>query len=163
MTFPPGRLKLGTRPACTRIGADAEHDRNARGGSLGGERSRRAEWGGDNGHPAPHQIGRQFRQAFQLAFCPAKFKGDVLTFDVAGLAQAFAEPRDQRRKLLGRTMMEKSNDRHCRLLRVRRERPRGCRAAEQNDKLATPHSITSSARASTGTSRPVDIKSASAP
>ena len=35
-----------------------------------------------------------------------------------------------------------------RLLRARRERPRGRRAAEQRDELAPPHSITSSARAS---------------
>src|SRR5262249_34359538 len=34
------------------------------------------------------------------------------------------------------------------LLRARRERPRGRRAAEQRDELATLHSITSSARAS---------------
>jgi hypothetical protein len=33
-------------------------------------------------------------------------------------------------------------------LRARRERPRGCRAAEQRDELAPSHSITSSARAS---------------
>ena len=43
-----------------------------------------------------------------------------------------------------------------RLLRARSERPRRCRAAEQRDELAPPHSITSSARASSvgGTSRP---------
>src|SRR5262245_35731359 len=42
------------------------------------------------------------------------------------------------------------------LLRARRERPRGCRAAEQRDELAPFHSITSSAMASRlgGTSRP---------
>src|SRR5215471_6341439 len=42
------------------------------------------------------------------------------------------------------------------LLRARRERPRGCRAAEQSDELAALHSITSSAMASTpgGISRP---------
>jgi hypothetical protein len=33
-------------------------------------------------------------------------------------------------------MMEKSNDRHCRLLRARRERPRSCRAAGQRDEVA---------------------------
>src|SRR5919197_6334200 len=48
----------------------------------------------------------------------------------------------------------------CSLLRGRRERPRGCRAAQQRDELAAlhlrGHSITSSARASSvgGTSRP---------
>src|SRR5262245_17865193 len=34
---------------------------------------------------------------------------------------------------------EKSDHRHGRLLRARRERPRGCRAAEQRDKLAPVH------------------------
>src|SRR5262249_38078074 len=39
---------------------------------------------------------------------------------------------------------EKPDHRHRRLLRARRERPRG-RPAEQRDELAPPHSITSSA------------------
>jgi hypothetical protein len=43
---------------------------------------------------------------------------------------------------------EKSNYRHRRLLRPRRQRPCCCRAAEQRDELAPFHSITSSARAS---------------
>src|SRR5262249_8677977 len=47
-------------------------------------------------------------------------------------------------------------DRHRRLLRARRERPRRRCAADEGDELAAPHSITSSARASSvgGTSRP---------
>src|SRR5262245_39083340 len=44
--------------------------------------------------------------------------------------------------------MEKADHRNGRLLRARRERPRRCRAAEQRDDVAPPHSITSSARAS---------------
>jgi hypothetical protein len=46
-----------------------------------------------------------------------------------------------------------------RLLRACRERPRGSRAGEQRDELATPHSITSSVRASSigGISRPSAI------
>jgi hypothetical protein len=45
---------------------------------------------------------------------------------------------------------------HRPLLRERRERPRDCRAAEQRDERATPHSITSSARTKIdgGTVRP---------
>jgi len=39
--------------------------------------------------------------------------------------------------------------RHLRLLRARRERPPGHRAAEQRDECAPAHSITSSASAST--------------
>src|SRR5262249_57795452 len=47
----------------------------------------------------------------------------------------------------------------CRLLRVRRQRPRGSRAAEQRDELAAFHSITSSAlnRTAVGSSRPSDL------
>src|SRR5262249_44755293 len=52
--------------------------------------------------------------------------------------------------------IEEPDDRHCRLLRPRRERPRGRRAAEQQYELAALHSMTSSARAMSvrGTSRP---------
>src|SRR5262252_6851756 len=53
-------------------------------------------------------------------------------------------------------MQEHDAPHSLRLLRVPRERPR-CRAAEQRDEIAPPpHSITSSARASSvgGTSRP---------
>ena len=42
----------------------------------------------------------------------------------------------------------KPDHRHRRLLRARRQRPRGRRAAKQRDELASFHSITSSAMAS---------------
>jgi hypothetical protein len=48
-----------------------------------------------------------------------------------------------------RLAVEKPDHRHRRLLRMSRERPRGCRAAKERDELAPlHHSITSSARAS---------------
>ena len=55
-----------------------------------------------------------------------------------------------------RRCSEEPDHRHGRLLRVRSDWPRGGRAAEHQDELAPPHSITSSARASSvgGTSRP---------
>src|SRR5215472_9577783 len=57
-----------------------------------------------------------------------------------------------------RNTAKEAHDRHRRLLRARRERPGG-RAAEQRDELAAPHSITSSARASSigGTVRPISL------
>jgi hypothetical protein len=36
--------------------------------------------------------------------------------------------------------VEKADHRHCSLLRARRERPRGCRAAEQRDEHAASYS-----------------------
>src|SRR5262249_29232612 len=85
-------------------------------------------------------------------------EGDVyvLAFDVPSLAQALSECILDGRRFARRSHTQEPDHRHRRLLRVCRERPRGCRAADQRDELAAPHSITSSARASTagGTSRP---------
>src|SRR5262245_14805641 len=57
---------------------------------------------------------------------------------------------------IGRCAAEKADHGGRRLLRTRRKRPCGSRAAQQRDEVAPFHSITSSARASTvaGTSRP---------
>src|SRR5262249_45080839 len=77
------------------------------------------------------------------------FNDDVFAFDESILSQSFDEGRTRR------------GDRNCRivgrkadpiyfsaLLRARRQRPCGCRAAEQRDERAALHSITSSASAS---------------
>src|SRR5215467_14148969 len=61
------------------------------------------------------------------------------------------------RPQVGRLVAKEPNHRHRRLLRLRRERPRRRRAAEQRDELTPFHySITSSARACSvsGTVRP---------
>src|SRR4029077_8602798 len=50
--------------------------------------------------------------------------------------------------VLGVYVQERDASHALRLLRARRERPRGRRAPEQRDESAAPHSITSSARAS---------------
>src|SRR6516162_5200331 len=60
-------------------------------------------------------------------------------------------------RIVGGEVHEYANAPHAlSLLRARCERPRNRRAAEQRDERAPPHSITSSARASSvgGTSRP---------
>src|SRR5439155_15321588 len=62
-----------------------------------------------------------------------------------------------------RLTVEVTDHRHCRLLRARRERPRGRRAAEQRDELAPlyrcNHSITWSARSriDVGNSMPIAL------
>src|SRR5262249_22218593 len=79
---------------------------------------------------------------------------DVPALDVAGLLEAFLDCRDKSRVWSGRYAGKDADHRHRRLLRARRERPRGRRAGEQRDEL-TPfddraHSITSWARAGNG-------------
>src|SRR5262249_37821736 len=79
---------------------------------------------------------------------PAVFEPHILTLDVPGFFQALMNRCHILRVRRGRRRAKKPNHRHRRLLSIRRERPRGRRAAEQPDELAAPHSITSSARAS---------------
>src|SRR5262249_59764160 len=95
------------------------------------------------------------RESISSALGPAVIDADIAMLDIASLAQAAPERRDEVRELAGRFQAEKPDHRHRRLLRMRRERPRN-RAAEQRDELAARHSITSSARASSvgGTLRP---------
>ena len=59
----------------------------------------------------------------------------VLALDVAGFVEALAERSGIARGGLGRPGVDEADDRHRRLLRARRERPRR-RAAEQRDELA---------------------------
>src|SRR6516165_2653511 len=72
--------------------------------------------------------------------------GQVLPFDVAALAHTVTERAQHGRRR--RHGCENPDAPNLQLLRVRRERPRS-RSAEKRDELAPPHSITSSARAST--------------
>src|SRR5262249_35165403 len=73
----------------------------------------------------------------------------LLALNVAGFVEAFTECSDEARRGIGRPTADQADDRHCLLLRPRRERPRRHRATKQREEFAPPHSITSSARAST--------------
>ncbi len=93
-----------------------------------------------------NQIGRQGGQPLVSIVAEAIFDRDVLALDKARVFQSLAERGEKLRCIVGRAGVEESDNRHRRLLRARRERPRGCRATEQRDELAPVHSITSSAR-----------------
>jgi hypothetical protein len=137
-----------------RVDTGIEHDRNGRGRTLGRERRRAIASKKDRDLPT-NEVRREARQPIVLTLCPTVFERDVLTLDIASLSESLPE-RDEQWSALGqRRATEKSDHRH-RLLRARRERPRGRRAAEQRDEFAAVHSITSSAICwrCTGTSRP---------
>src|SRR5262249_30424632 len=95
-----------------------------------------------------HEIGSERGQSIVLSVSPAIVQGDVPTFDESGIIQALPDHRDEGRVDGRRTGAEQSNHWQRRLLRARPERPGGCRATEKRDEIAAPHSITSSARAS---------------
>src|SRR6202040_543804 len=100
---------------------------------------------GDHGHLSADQIGHQCWQAVVLALQPMVLDRHVLPFDIAGFVEAFAKRSPITRRAIGRSGVKEADHRQCRLLPARGERPSG---SEQGDKLAPPHSITSSARPS---------------
>src|SRR5262249_15677659 len=65
--------------------------------------------------------------------------------DIAGFAQALVERAQLACPPVGRCAAKKTDHRHRALLRARRQRPRGHRAAEQGEERASLHSINSSA------------------
>src|SRR5262249_42895429 len=99
------------------------------------------------GGVAADEVGRQPWKPIGLVVSPAKVDGNVLSLDDSGLLQPLPKRCDKWRGASSRRATEEPDHRHRRLLRARRERPRGC-AAEQRDEIAAFHSITSSARAS---------------
>src|SRR5262249_10874488 len=91
-----------------------------------------------------------------VALSPAKLKRDVAPFDVSSFTQALPKRVDEVCEPSRRTTAEISHRRYCRLLPAHGQRPRNRGAAKQRDEVASPHSSTSSARASSagGTSSP---------
>src|SRR5262249_44914557 len=102
------------------------------------------------------QLGGDLGEALDVSFRPAIFDRDRAPLDPPKLAQSLHEGGNPLTEGRRRAHAKETDSRQlARLLRARRERPRG-RAAEQRDERAPSHSITSSARASSvgGTSMP---------
>src|SRR5262245_7361762 len=97
------------------------------------------------------QLDRHPRQPIGQPAGIAIVEGNVLAFQVAEIAQAVPE------RIPDGRVVDDANTRNLRgLLRRCRKRPCDRRTTEQRDEVASSHSITSSARASSvgGTSRP---------
>jgi hypothetical protein len=87
---------------------------------------------------AAYQIGSQGRESLISIFRPAILDRDGLIFDLADLRQSLPEPSNIGCGFARRATAKKSDHRHRRLLRPRRERPSHRRAAEQRDEIAPP-------------------------
>src|SRR5215475_982939 len=97
----------------------------------------------------PDELGDDLRRAFGASLPPAILDRDGLTLDPTEFAQSLNKGGGPLGLGRRRGPAKQSNGRQLHLLRTRRERPRGRRAAEQRDELAAAaHSITSSASAS---------------
>src|SRR5262249_21255220 len=99
------------------------------------------------------QLGKPIVSTFR----PAERYVRILTLNIAGLAQSLTESDEGRFVRASRGAGKETDYRHRRLLRARRDRPRGCRAAEQRDELAAFLSIPSSARSRIAVDSPMPI------
>src|SRR5215813_6365324 len=100
-----------------------------------------------------NQFRRVSANALGVARAPADVDANVATVGPAQLRQRLRERQDAplRYRIVHRETHEHTDPPHpLRLLRARRERPRGRRAAQQGDERASFHSITSSARPDSG-------------
>src|SRR5262249_14146023 len=139
--------KAGDQTKADRVFANAEDDRDRCGGSFG-RLGASAEAGyRDHGHAAADEVSHDRGQAVVLAVQPVVRDHHVLALDGAGFVEAFMERGRIARGAIGRPNADEADDRHRRLLRARRKRPRR-RGTKQRDELASLHSITSSAMAS---------------
>ena len=104
----------------------------------------------------PDELGRDLSVALGASLRPAILDSDGATLGPTEFAQPLHESSSPCTPDRSRRRAQEPDGRHL-LLRVRRKRPSGRRAADQPNELAPPHhSITSSARASSvcGTVRP---------
>jgi hypothetical protein len=117
--------------------SDGEDDGDRRGCGLGREHGGEASGRGDHRDLPADQLGRQLRQSFELIIGPAVFDRHVLALNKAGVFEALAKSAQPSGMPIERLRVEKPDHRHRGLLRPRRERPRGRRAAEKRYELAT--------------------------
>ena len=113
-----------------RVVAGEKNQRNGRTGFAHAERRADAA-GNDDGCATLNEIGREHRQPIEMTLRPAIFDDEVPTVDEADLGKALAERDEKIAISADRAAVEKSDHRHRRLLRARRERPRSRRAAER--------------------------------
>src|SRR5262249_58109250 len=116
-----------------------ENDRNGCCRRLCRQGGRRAASCDDHTHMTVGELRRKCRQSIVLALRPPILDRDILTLDIACFFQALAKRAQTVRIQVRRGSAEKSDHRHRRLLRARRERPCDDRAANKRDELAPPN------------------------
>ena len=79
-------------------------------------------------------VGRQCRQSVILALRPAVFDRHVAAIDVTGFTEPFEKSRQGPRVSPGKSGIEKTNHRHCAVLRARGQRPGGGNSAGKNSR-----------------------------
>src|SRR5262249_14652980 len=141
-----GRMRQTRHDTAVNGVADSSHHNGNRcSGLLRGEHRLGAPSENDVYFEA-NQIVRQLRKSLIAPSCIAVLETHVFSLDIAEITESLSKGIDGRQRF---ERQDTDGDYFPRLLRARRERPRGRRPAEQRDELApSHHSITSSASAS---------------
>src|SRR5262249_34704348 len=135
-----GAVEAGHEALVDRVRSNHEDDRDRRRRRLCRPCRLRAAGSRDHGDRPARELRPQRPKSISSAPGPAVIDADIAMLDIASLAQAAPERRDEVRELAGRFQAEKPDYRHRRLLRHRCKRPRGRRAADkQRYELAAFH------------------------
>jgi len=86
-----------------------------------------------------NQIACHRRQSIIVALSPVVLDSNVMAIDITGLPESFQKRRQGPRIILRGGSIEKSDDRHCRLLRVSHGRPSGGSANYSSNEIASSH------------------------
>ena len=148
VTLPPGRARLLTKPSAT----GSPPPTNTIGISI--RRLRRGErlwWANreDDVNAILDKLRRELRKTLLLPFRIAPLNEEIFALSVTEIPKTLSKRREEMRTAGRQTELNVPDlDNPLGLLCVRRNRPPRRRAAESRDEFAPPHSITSSARAS---------------
>src|SRR5262245_43571449 len=131
--------ETGDKTVLDRVLADGEDDRDRRSCTFGRDRGHVAECR-DDCHLSANQISQQSWKTIVLALQPVVLDADVLSFDVAGFVEGFAERSHITRVGFGRPVSDKRDHRQRWLLRTRYDRPRRYCTTNKTYERASPHS-----------------------
>jgi hypothetical protein len=79
-------VQAGNEAKLDRVDPGIEHDRNRRGRRPGRKCRKKSSRRGNHDHLATNQVGREFRQAFVVAFRPSILDQHIEALDIAGFA-----------------------------------------------------------------------------
>src|SRR5262249_46759761 len=133
--------EAGDQTKLDRVAAGIEDDWN-RSGCCPCREHRSSVHRDNDGHLTTNQFGRHRWQPIISALRPAVFDRHVPALDIARFLQALTECIQHGPVSVERCAVEKPDHRQSWLLRLRRERPCGCCAAEKRDELAPLHQPT---------------------
>jgi hypothetical protein len=138
VTLPPRSRQARDETAADRVSHHGKNDRNDRCRPLR-RNDGRGSIGNNDVDLEPDELGRDLCSALGAPLCPTNLDGDGACLDPAEFTQPLYQSGEPVALGRRRALAQEPDGRQLRrLLRARRERPRG-RAAKHPEKFAPPH------------------------